>query len=165
MGHAEPVTGISFSLYGKLFYTRSAEKTVRGWIADTGEEFRVPWEFADAVSMFVGGPTGRWIVLGGGGTGNAGREMVRWDPANGEEIASRESCDADLLDFIIATVNLAPIQSQQINTMTGLIDGLAQTLGDVMENLPESYQSQPNVERAVEICRKITQSLAARRRA
>ena len=96
----------------------------------------------------------------------------RWDDtgfvvvaANGEEIASRESCDADLLDFIIATVNLAPIQSQQIKTMTGLIDGLAQTLGDVMENLPESYQSQPNVERAVEICRKITQSLAARRRA
>jgi RNA polymerase sigma factor (sigma-70 family) len=88
-GHAEPVTTVTFTLLGKILRTGSTDKTVRSWNAFTGEELPPPREYAEAIALLSSNPArGNWIILGSGGSGSEGKELVRWDPASGQMIAN-----------------------------------------------------------------------------
>ncbi len=85
-GHTDAVQGVAYSPDGKRLASASADRTVKVWDAQTGQELFTLKGHKNAVRAVVFSPDGKRLASAGGPSGKQDGEVKVWDAQTGQEL-------------------------------------------------------------------------------
>ena len=80
-GHRDAVVGVSFSPYGKMLASASADNTVKLWDTSTGKEIKILTGHTEGVGWVSFSPDGKMLT-----SASKDKTVKLWDTSTGEEI-------------------------------------------------------------------------------